>query len=209
VRKLLVIITAILLSSTAVYAQVELTPSVGWRWGGTVEYDETDIFSTDVNIDESMSYGATLGLPLTRNLLFELSVSRQSSEFETDDGLFDEEVPLADVDVTYYQAGLSYEFDARYARPYIGFSLGGATLNPDIQGISSENRFAGTLGGGLKVDLAPHLGLKLDARGYWIMLDDNDDWDDDDWGCDDGCYNYDEGDNLNQGEVSLGLVFWF
>lgn len=204
-RKSFLFAIAMLLVASVGYAQrVELTPSIGYRWGGTIEYDETELFSTDVQIGDSASYGLTLGLPVGRSLLVEVSANRQASEFQSDSGLFDDEFTLADVDVTYYQLGLTWQLDQRYYRPYFGVSLGGATIDPDIEGASSENRFAGTLGGGVKFELADHLDFKLDARGYWIALDSGDGND-----CDYRCYDYDEGDVLTQGEVSAGLVFSF
>ena len=36
----------------------------GYRWGGTIAADQTDIFGEDVSVDDSGSYGLMLNVPL-------------------------------------------------------------------------------------------------------------------------------------------------
>lgn len=183
---------------------VDLTPFIGYRWGGTIDDETANVFGTDLSVADSESYGVILGFGLSPNFQIELSASRQASELEASEGLFDPEIPLGDIDVSYYQAGITWEW-GRDVRPFVGLSLGAAVLDPDLPGTSSETRLAGTFGGGLKLRLSDRLGVRLDGKMLWVALDDE--WDD----RYDDCY-YDcgmHGEGMIQGEVSAGLIIYF
>ncbi len=180
----------------------ELTPSIGYRWGGTIFADQAFIFGDDVTVEPSPSLGINFAIPLgDSGMKLELMANRQSSELETDEGLFDPQEEVADIDVTYLHAGLQFPFArSRNAIPYFVVSAGLATLDPQVSGLSSENRFSASAGIGVKAPLSRALSLKFEGRGYYTAIEEEDD-------CRicDSFYNQD----FYQGEVSLGLVFSF
>ena len=184
-------------------AAVEVTPFAGYRWGGTIEADQSPIFGEDVEVDDASSYGLTLDIPVGYNFAFELLASRQNSTFITDEGLFGGDEELADVTVSYYHAGVIWHLDtpSREVRPFLTLSLGTASLDPDIEGVSSESRLSGSFGGGAKLMFSDHVGVRLEGRGLWIDVAEDDD--DDCWRCDE------ESEAMTQGEVSAGLVVRF
>jgi hypothetical protein len=98
----------------------ELTPFIGYRWGGTIFADQTFLFGEDVNVAPSANFGANFALPLgDSGLKLELMANRQASELETDSGLFEPNDEVADIDVTYLHAGLQIPFArSRNATPY-------------------------------------------------------------------------------------------
>lgn len=180
----------------------ELTPFVGYRWGGTIFADQTFIFGEDVDVAPSANFGVNLGVPLgDTGLKLELMANRQSSELETGSGLFEPGDEIADIDVTYLHAGLQIPFArSRNAVPYAVVSAGLANLDPKLAGVSSESRFSASAGIGVKVPVSNFLSLRFEGRGYYTSLEDDSD-------CTICDYYYNE--DFYQGEVNAGLVFSF
>ncbi len=180
----------------------ELTPFVGYRWGGTIFADQTFLFGEDVDVAPSANLGLNFAIPLgDSGLKLELMANRQSSELQTDDGLFEPDDEIADIDVTYLHGGLQIPFArSRNATPYAIVSAGIASLDPQIRGVQSENRFSASAGIGVKVPMSNMLSIRLEGRGYYTALEEEDD-------CAICDYFYNE--DFYQGEVNLGLVFSF
>lgn len=180
----------------------ELTPFVGYRWGGTIFADQTFIFGEDVNVGPSANYGASVALPLgDTGLKLDLMANRQSSQLETEGGLFEPENEVADIDITYLHAGLHIPFARSYAAtPYFVVSGGLANFDPQIRGVSDETRFSASAGVGVKVPVSDALSLRLEGRGYYAALEEEDD-------CTICDYFYNE--DFFQGEVNFGLSINF
>ena len=180
----------------------ELTPFVGYRWGGTIFADQTFIFGEDVNVASSANLGVNFALPLgDSGLKLELMANRQSSELETESGLFEPDQEVADIDVTYLHAGLQIPFaESRNATPYFIVSGGLANFDPHVNGVSAENRFSASVGGGVKIPMSDFLSIRLEGRGYYAALEEEDD-------CTLCDYFYNE--DFWQGEANIGLVFKF
>ncbi|HEX8170198.1 MAG TPA: outer membrane beta-barrel protein [Thermoanaerobaculia bacterium] len=180
----------------------ELTPFVGYRWGGTIFASETALFNQDVDVQPSANLGIDFGIPLgDTGLKLELMADRQSSELETSNGLFDPNDPVADIDVTYLHGGLQIPFArSRNATPYVIVSAGLASIDPQIRGVSAENRFSASAGLGVKVPMNRNMSIRLEGRGFYTSLEDSND-------CTlcDYFYNRD----FYQGEVNLGLSLSF
>ncbi len=182
--------------------QFELTPYVAYRFGGEVRsnddyhdrYDSTDI-------DESEAYGVTLDVPVAGGFSIELLVSRQQTQAQFDEGLFEPSFSLGDIDVTYGHVGALYQWHLGQARPFVVGSIGGTLFDPSFPGADDETRVSIGLGGGVKVFFAEHFGVRLEGRGFWTDVDDGNHRDRD-------RYRYgDDGSTLFQGEASAGLIF--
>jgi len=194
-----VVLTA-LAGAPAAYAApdgFELTPYVAYRFGGEIE-DRDDFYRGDTtDIDESEAFGVTLDIPLDGGFKLELLVSRQQSEAQFDGGLFEPSFNLGDIDVTYGHVGLLYEWQPGHLRPFIVGSAGATLLDPSFPNADEETKFSIAFGGGVKVFLAEHVGLRLEGRGFWTAVDESND----------RYYDYgDNGDVLFQGEASVGLI---
>lgn len=181
----------------------ELTPFGGYRWGGTIWADRSDLFDQDVDVASNGDYGINLGIPVgISRIKFELMVNRQDTALQLAGGLFTPDDRLADMQITYYHAGLQVPFGDPYvASPFVVLSAGIANLRPKISGVSADNRFSASAGVGVKVPINRNLGLRVEGRGYFTSLGSNDD----------RCsrctsdYNHD----LYQGEANVGLVITF
>ena len=180
----------------------ELTPFLGYRWGGTIFADQTFIFGEDVNVEPSANFGASFGIPLgDSGFKLELMANRQSSQLETGSGLFEPDNDVADIDVTYLHGGLQIPFArSRNASPYVIVSAGLANLDPQIRGVSAEQRFSASAGLGVKVPMSRMLSFRFEGRGYYTALEEEDD-------CAICDYFYNE--DFYQGEVNAGLVISF
>jgi len=183
---------------------VELTPFGGYTWGGTIFARDSRLFRVDADVAPNPNLGISVGIPLGDNgMKLEFMATRQMSELETGSGLFGPSNELADIDVTYIHAGLQFPFAAnRTATPFVVVSAGLANVDPDLAGVQAENRFSASAGVGVKVPLNRNLGLRLEGRGFFTALQNNNN---------DNCAFCDsfEDRNFYQGQVNLGLIFSF
>ncbi len=180
----------------------ELSPFVGYRWGGTIFANQSFVFNQDVDVASNPNFGLNFAFPLgDTGMKLELMANRQASELETESGLFEPNDEVADIDVTYLHAGLQFPFArSRNATPYVVVSAGLANLDPQLSGVSAENRFSASAGIGVKLPMSDALSVKLEGRGYYTALEDDD-------GCSFCDYFYNQ--DFYQGEVNLGLIFSF
>lgn len=185
--------------------QFEITPLAGYRLAG--EFDagngrfDDDFLSADAEVEEGEFFGVIVGIPLGRDLKIELLANRQESTFIVDEGLFGPVEELGDVTLSYYHAGLAYEWGLGQVRPFIAGSLGLTRFDPDFPELNAENRFSGSLGGGVKIFFSEAVGLRLEGRGFWTDLSFDED--------DDRYDRYDSDEGLYQGEASAGLIIAF
>ncbi|MBI2212279.1 MAG: porin family protein [Acidobacteria bacterium] len=199
-RFAIVLITA-LLSIPALAQQVEVTPFFGYRSGGEFQADAINPFG-DVEIDDSDAYGVMVNIPLTPWSQIELMADFQNSNFKGGDDIFVPDQNLGDVDVAYYHVGFVFQGDHPRVQPFGVFSLGATNISPDLEGLDSETKFSTSFGGGVKVFFSKNVGLRLEGRGFYTVLDtENDDF------CDNYCYEYT--DDMWQGEVRAGLIMRF
>lgn len=180
-------------------AGFELTPFVGYRFEGNVTIGDAfeSIFDEGVDIDRGESFGLILDIPLTSGLQLEFLGSRQSTQAVRNGGIFNPTVEIADLDVTYAHVGVAYNWRFGQVTPFIAGSVGATILEPDLPRSSNETRGSASLGGGIKIHLGEHLGIRLEGRGYWTDTEDGNDRD--------NCCE-DQG-GLFQGEALAGLSF--
>ena len=180
----------------------ELTPFIGYRWGGTITAFQTDLFNQDVDLASSANLGASFAIPINdEGMKVELMVDHQQTHFTSPDGLFEPGGNLGDVNVTYYHGGLLIPFgQSRDVTPFVIVSAGLANIDPKFSGVTSENRFSASAGVGVKVPVNRNVGVRAEVRGFFTSLSNNSD------NCS-RCFN--EGNDLYQGEVNLGLTLRF
>lgn len=185
-------------AASAQRGDFELTPFAGYRFEGNVTIGDAfeSIFDEDVDIEEGESFGVILGIPLSSGWQLEFLGSRQSTQAVRDGGLFNPRREVADLDVTYAHVGIAYNWRFGHVTPFVTGSVGATILDPASSQADNETRGSASLGGGIKIHLAEHIGIRLEGRGYWTDTEDGE--------RDDCCE--DEG-GLFQGEALAGLVF--
>ena len=181
----------------------ELTPFLGYRYGGTIFADQSRLFRQDVNIESGMNFGANFAIPVANGWKVELLVDRQNTHFTNGSGgLFAPNDRLGTFDITYFQGGLVVPFAvSRSATPFFSVGAGVANLDPRVSGASSNTRFAANASIGVKVPINRNVGIKLEERGYFTSLNN--------YGsnCRSCYYNYNH--DLYQGETNFGVFFRF
>jgi opacity protein-like surface antigen len=182
----------------------DLEPFVGYRWGGTIFSDSTNLYGHNVDLQSSAAVGVNFGIPTGVNgMKVELMVNHQSTSVGNNSGsLFTPGNNLGDFGVTYYHAGLLVPFNqGRGATPFVIVSAGMTNLDPKMSGVSSSNKFSMSAGVGVKVPINPALSIRAEVRGYYTAVGNNN-------GCSHCGYGYNDK-SFNQGEANLGLNFRF
>jgi hypothetical protein len=143
------------------YNQFEITPFVGWQGGGTFE-DPTD--GSDRDLDNSTSFGVIADAAADSWRHYELLYSHQSTTVQG-------ATPI-DMDIQYLQIGgtVSYQ-DAERVIPYFGMTVGAAQFSPDGPGLDDETKLAFSVGGGFRIPVTEHLGVRFDARAFITLFD--------------------------------------
>lgn len=144
---------------------VEITPFIGYRFGGDFEYGLQD---NNLELDESQSYGIVLDYNIDRDQQLEFCFSRQDTSFKAEGWLQDK----TDVDVTvdYYHIGGVYLITGEKLRPFVSGGIGVTHLSPKGSGLSSETKASMALGTGVKWYVLKNLGLRLEAKGIYTFV---------------------------------------
>ena len=143
------------------YNNWEITPFVGYMAGGEFE-DPSD--GSDRNVDEDNNYGIFVDAAADYWRHYEFLYTRQSTQVQG--------VTPFDMDVEYLQIGGTVSYpDADRVIPYFGLTLGAARFSPDQAGLDDETKLAFSVGGGVRVPINDHFGVRFDVRAFVTVLD--------------------------------------
>lgn len=140
------------------WAEVEVTPFVGYQLGGGFDTREGDL-----KIDPNPNLGVVLSYRTRHDGLVELLYSRQATRIELE-GILDSG-SLFDLTVEYLHFGGLWEIESGRRRPFLGLTLGGTRLDPDSPGVDDEWAFSVGISGGLKYFFTERLALRVEGRG--------------------------------------------
>lgn len=190
--------------------EIEVTPTIGYRFGGTSSTASTSVIES-IDVPDSMSFGLTVEVPVHPSFNVEFLWSHQDTELKAD---FKQ--PPAGVDPRFsnlfidtfqigglWQSGRSGD----KVRGYLDLLLGVSLLNPSPE-YSSLTRFSGSIGGGAKFQISDKVGVKLGLRWMPVYLSSQDSgyyWCDPYW----GCYEYYDSNYLYQTDASVGVTIKF
>lgn len=178
-------------SSPARAQGFELTPYFGYS---SVDYDYEQglvclaIFRDCVvrgEADDTAAFGMIFGFDLRPGWQLEVLANRRQSDLDVrgrfisvSPGVPDQVVEEdLDFELTHLQIGASRTFGAGPARPFVAAALGGSRLEIDDGEIDplllhrSDDALSASAGGGVKVDLSPRFGLRLEGRAFWVDLE--------------------------------------
>lgn len=205
VRTLVVI--ASFTAATAAFAQTAAKPTKensvtvygGYRFGGTLTEATTDA-TIDLKSDSSFALAVDIGLD--RQTQLQLFYSQQNTALTS--GAFSPQVNNFGLKLHNYHIGGTYFIEEVGKGLYVVGGIGATTAKPDLAGLNSETFFSGNLGIGWMVPLGRHVGLRFEARGYGILINNNSAM-----FCSGGCVVSIKGDALYQGEALVGLSIRF
>ncbi len=147
-------------------ADFEVTPILGYTFGGGFEDSVT---GTNLDVDESESYGIILGFTPVSGTQYEFFYSHQPTRLVVDSGLFTSN-PLFDLDIDYFHIGGIYGKEYGKLYPYASGGLGLTYMNPESGG-DSETKFSLSVGGGTKIFLTDRIGIRLEGRALGTLFD--------------------------------------
>jgi hypothetical protein len=137
----------------------------GDRFAGSVKDSTTD---STINLRNGSSFALALDIGLDQNNQVEVFYSQQNSALAS--GLFSSKVNNIGLTLYNYQIG-GTDFIEEVGRGlYVVGGLGGTTVKPDRSDLNSETFFSGNVGVGWMVPIGAHVGLRIEARGYGILL---------------------------------------
>jgi hypothetical protein len=137
----------------------------GDRFAGSVRDSTTD---STINLQNGSSFALALDIGLDQNNQVEVFYSQQNSALAS--GAFSSKANNIGLTLYNYQIG-GTDFIEEVGRGlYVVGGLGGTTVKPDRTGLNSETFFSGNVGIGWMVPIGAHVGLRFEARGYGILL---------------------------------------
>ena len=190
----------------------EVTPTAGWRFGGTASEAATSTIDK-VAVKDSLSWGLTAEYAVTPWGSLEALWSHQNTTLKAQftaaaAGIANDD-KLSHLNVDTIQLGGMWMSGnpGNKTRLYFDILFGVTILTPSPE-FSTLTRFSASIGGGIKYYLADHFGLRLGAR--WLPVYVNSASSGYAY-CDPlyGCYNYYSTNYLNQGDAFGGLIVRF
>ena len=161
----------------------EITPYAAYRIGGEFEPQadaEPKNGGGGFELDEGNAAGLVVDIRTSvGNQLsggsgqWELLYSHQSTELDTEPSFVGG--PKLDLDVSHLQFGGAYLFDDDSVSfvPFIAMTAGVARFEPRLDGAEAENYFSWSLGGGVHLRADRRIGVRLEARVYGTLIDDD------------------------------------
>ena len=150
-------------------AQIEIAPSVGYMFGGRLNY-----YQGEVKINDNMNYGVSLIVPdISFDTDLEINYTRMDSHlyFTPYNNFPDYEADDFDVSVNYIQVGALKTFSEEGAfKPFGSFSLGTTIFSDKTDTYANVWRFSVTLGLGAKIALTDRVGVILRGRLMMPMV---------------------------------------
>lgn len=199
----LVALTAFAVPASAQTHKVELTPFVGYMFGG-----EVNVWNGSMSISDDMNYGVVLDFVLNRNTELEASYTRMDTELVYDEWQVGKR-PIYSTSVNFWQFGGQYRFNpTATVRPFLSGTLGftyygvGDRLDSDAPQLSSETFFSMVFGGGVKIFPSQRIGIRLAGHLYSTILSSGSGF----WCGTGGCGVGLSGWGFWQGDVQAGLT---
>lgn len=155
-------------SESPAKSESDVTVYGGYRFGGSVT-DSTSNSTIDLENGSSVAFAIDFGLDWKTQI--ELFLSRQNTALTS--GLFSSQANNTGLTLYNYQIGGTNFIEEVGRGLYVMGAIGGTTAKPERSGLNSETFFSGNLGIGWMVPLGRHAGLRIEARGYGILINNN------------------------------------
>lgn len=187
----------------------EITPFVGYQWGGSLETNAGDVLPAgELQTPGSVGWGGILSFRTSPASAVELTYLRQDTDIELDRATGGTTPLEGGFAINYIQLGGVYEFRSETQfRPFLTGSLGIGIFDPKAEDLGSDTRFSWTVGTGAKYMFKSNrIGIRADLR-LWVTPFPSGEYAT--W-CDFyGCFTAEGTEWVTQGTAAGGLVFAF
>jgi len=191
---------------------VEITPVIGGYFGGTFEPGTLAFYDGEARASTEVGYGLRLGFNVASNFTIEASYlqSDPKLKLEGSGGIGSPSNEIGKMEMRLYEVNFLVPWGRGQVRPY--FTIGGGvnTFRPVIPGYSAttDSRFTGSLGFGVKAFVNPNFGFRFEGKGRTTYINsDGDYWECDHYWCD-GDY-YGDSQWYTSGEATAGVIIAF
>lgn len=140
---------------------------VGYRGGGQGTDTST---GASYQLASAQTYGLVADFRVSPDTEVEVLWSQQNTRVQQTAPV---NAQLFDVNVGYYQIGGSYLFTQEGVQPFMVATLGVTYFSPQQPGYQNETKFSFGIGGGVKLPVGRHFGLRVEARAYGTVLNNN------------------------------------
>lgn len=220
-KAIIIAIIAFGLCATVTLAQsqheFEVTPFGGTRFGGKITFNPPATYTSGagtsqtvdyIGLKSSLDYGVDADYTIWPSFQAEFMWNRQPTELRAHDAINGGLTNIGSASLDMYQWGILWEFKGEEARikPFVGMGLGFTHFG--TYGVLSgmNYRFAYNIGGGVKYEPNPHVGLRLDVRYSPTHTTQQSGY----------AYDYYYGtvpvtitNKANQGQANIGIIFKF
>ncbi len=145
---------------------MQLTPFVGWRYGGSFTELET---GNEVTLDAQANFGLIVGIPWNKKdrSFLELIWSHQDADF----AVTGVEPTLLGLDIDYLHLVGTVPFATSNEKldALLSGGAGATYMQAGIEGSRSELFFSVSLSGGLRYHLSQRVALRFDLRGWYTF----------------------------------------
>lgn len=156
------VLIALLVVPLFVTAQIEIAPSVGYMFGGRLNY-----YQGELKIKDNVNYGVSLIVPnVSYGTDLEINYTRMDTRatFQPYNNFPDYDYTEFDLSVNYIQIGAIKTFsDDDVFKPFGSFSAGATIFSPKTD-YSDVWRFSITLGLGARIAISDRVGVILRGR---------------------------------------------
>lgn len=193
----------LLIPVSALAASIELTPTIGYRWGGEFSHLSLEGEAAEFSLDDSEEYGLIATFPVTPRIDFEFRWSHQGTDLTATPA---DAVGPTHVSADTYLGGLVFfiPVKSKTARPFLNVELG--TTNYDMNdGFAGDAGFTYAVGGGSKFYFGDHFGLRVQGS----YLSGNIPAGQDPICGPAGCYTATSRNSVGQFELTTGVIFKF
>ena len=156
----------------------EITPYAAYRVGGELEpqseFEDLDANGGGFELHEGNAEGLILDIRTSAgDSQWEVLYAHQGTELETQPSFVGG--PTLDIDVSHLQFGGTYLFEdtSDSVAPFIALTAGLARFEPGLDDAEPENYFSWSLGGGVQLRADRRIGVRLEARVFGSLIDDD------------------------------------
>ena len=155
-------------AACAASAVLEVTPMMGWQWGGTLDYSP----GGTIHANAALNYGGAIGAQIGPGYWGEVSYTYQSTEVIARPTAAPE-FKLFDLATHYIQAAsarnlLKADPSELKAYPYVMGGLGMTIFSPGPPTVAlntgTQYLFSVSVGGGIRMNMSEKIDLRLQAR---------------------------------------------
>jgi len=201
---ILMALTMLCLTSTALAQSMEIQPFVGYRWGGSFDIDDPEAPGFDIAGGES--YGLTIGWIASPSAQIDVLWSHQGTDLEVDGSITGHGDSLSGFDIDNFMIEGSWVGGKPEdkLRGFASFGIGATQFGAPDGFKGSRTQFALGIGGGVKTYFSKTVGLRFQARWTPTFFNSNESVF---CSSDSGCFATTSGDYISQFEVTAGVIF--